>query len=290
MFCEDAKILSHDAFAGEQWIVRVHAPKCANAAQPGQFAHITCHPMQPMRRPISIMRANPAQGWVDFLYKVVGTGTQHLSERTVGENLNLIAPIGTPFQLHANTKHHVLIGGGVGMPPMIHLAETLYHQKRTQQALVLLGSEVPFPFRPQPSKFLLPNWPEGVIAAMPLFEDWGIVSRLASLQTFPGCFQGYITALAAHWLDSLSPEEKSATTLYACGPTPMLQAVAQLSARYQIPAQLSLEEYMACAVGGCAGCTVPITTQGQVSMKRVCVDGPIFSADSVYPELFLTDP
>jgi len=286
MFYEDAEILSHDAFAGDQWIVRLQAPKCANAAKPGQFAHITCHPLQPMRRPISIMRTSPAQGWVDFLYKVVGTGTQHLCERQVGEHLSMIAPIGTPFELSDNTQHHILIGGGVGMPPMINLAETLYQQKKAKQTLVLLGSEVPFPFRPQPSKFLLPNWPEGVIAAMPLFEDWGIASRLASLQTFAGCFQGYITALAAYGIDNIPEAERAQTTLYACGPTPMLEAVAQLAARYQIPTQLSLEEYMACGVGGCAGCTVPITTHGQVAMKRVCVDGPVFAADTVYPELF----
>jgi len=146
------------------------------------------------------------------------------------------------------------------------------------QPLVLMGSEVPFPFSARPSRFLVPGLPEGVIAAMPLLEDWGIPSRLASLQGFPGCFEGYITELARNWLDSLSAAERAEVGIYACGPHPMLAAAARLAGEYSLPCQVSLEEYMACAVGGCAGCTVRLITPDGPAMKRVCVDGPVFDA------------
>ena len=118
---------------------------------------------------------------------------------------------------------------------------------------------------------------------MPLLDDWGIPSRLASLQGYSGCHQGYVTDLARHWLDALDAAEREAVSLYACGPHPMLAATASLAAEYGLPCQVSLEEYMACAVGGCAGCTVPVHTDEGLAMKRVCVDGPVFDADQVFP-------
>ncbi|NNG12360.1 MAG: dihydroorotate dehydrogenase electron transfer subunit, partial [Halobacteria archaeon] len=117
-----------------------------------------------------------------------------------------------------------------------------------------------------------------VIAAMPLLEDWGVPSRLTSLQGFPGCFEGYITDLARSWLDSLSAAEHDEVGIYACGPHPMLAAAARLAGEFNLPCQVSLEEYMACAVGGCAGCTVRLKMPDGPAMKRVCVDGPVFDA------------
>ena len=111
-----------------------------------------------------------------------------------------------------------------------------------------------------------------------LMEDWGIASRLASLQGYAGCHKGYVTDLARHWLDNLSEQQLREVGIYACGPHPMLQAVVSLARDYELPVQVSLEEFMACAVGGCAGCTVKIITPDGEAMKRVCVDGPVFSA------------
>jgi dihydroorotate dehydrogenase electron transfer subunit len=126
----------------------------------------------------------------------------------------------------------------------------------------------------------VPGLPAPVIAAMPLMEDWGIASRLASLNAFPGCFEGYVTALAEHWLTH-SAVVREDVEIFACGPTPMLKAVQALAARFDLPAQVSLEEYMACAVGGCAGCAVRVETPTGPAMKRVCVDGPVFEAATV---------
>jgi len=275
---EDAEILSHDSFPGDQYVMRVQAPGCARRALPGQFAHITVHPMRPMRRPISIMRACAEQGWLDFLYKAVGEGTTLLAQRGVGEYISLIGPIGTPFEV--KEKRPLLIGGGVGMPPMICIAESL--RGSAQEALVILGSEVPFPFDARPSQIMIRGMPEGVIGAMPLLEDWGIASRLASLQGYPGCFDGYVTDLARHWLDSLDESTRAEVGIHACGPHPMLEAVVGLARDYGLPVQVSLEEFMACGVGGCAGCVVEVQTDEGAAMQRVCVDGPVFDGYRVF--------
>ncbi|MAT66267.1 MAG: dihydroorotate dehydrogenase electron transfer subunit [Gammaproteobacteria bacterium] len=279
---EDAGILLHEAYPGDQYILRVHSPECARLAMPGSFAHLTCDPLLPMRRPLSIMRADPEAGWVEFLYKVVGAGTRLLSRRLVGESLSVLGPIGQPFRPRPERPRALLLGGGVGIPPMVFLADALRRQP-AYKPLVMMGSEVPFPFTSRPSQILVPGIPEGVIAAMPLLEDWGVPSRLCSRQDFPGCYQGYITDLARDWLAALNTQHLHEVEIFACGPHPMLEAVAKLAREYDLPCQVSLEEFMACAVGGCAGCTVEVATEQGPAMKRVCVDGPVFDARMVFP-------
>ena len=278
---EDAEIISQQAFDGDQYILRLQAPACAATARAGQFAHLSCDPALAMRRPLSIMRVDPDSGWVDFLYKAVGEGTRLLSRRQTGQSVSVLGPIGQPFTPHPERPRSLLLGGGVGMPPMLFLAE---HLKQTSDfsPVVLLGSEVPFPFRHQPSRIMLPGIPDGVIGSMPLLEDWGIPSRLASLQGYPGCYEGYITYLARTWLNALTDEQRMQVEIFSCGPHPMLEAVAALAREYDLPCQVSLEEYMACAVGGCAGCVVQVSTDAGPAMKRVCVDGPVFDAYTVF--------
>jgi len=278
---ETAEVVSQQAFEGDQYILRLQAPGCAALAKPGQFAHLTCDPMLAMRRPLSIMRVDANKGWVDFLYKAVGRGTHLLAKRVPGEMLSLLGPIGNPFSADPERPRALLLGGGVGIPPMVFFAEYL-KSTRTSQPLVLMGSEVPFPFSERPSHIMVPGMPDGVIAAMPLLDDWGVPSRLTSMQSYAGCHEGYITDLARHWLDALNDEQRMEVSVYACGPHPMLAAVAKLAKDYALPCQVSLEEYMACAVGGCAGCVVKVKTPDGEAMKRVCVDGPVFEAATVF--------
>lgn len=282
IFLEEAEILSHQAFEGDQYILRLHAPRCAAAALPGSFAHIQCDTSKPLRRPISIMRTSAEQGWVEFLYKAVGDGTRLLARRKPGEQISVLGPIGIPFKLNPERPRPLLIGGGVGMPPMVFIAQVLAGNSAFKP-LVILGSEVPFPFQPQPSTLLMPEMPDGVIASMPLLDDWHIPSRLASLQGFPGCHDGYVTDLARHWLQTLPAEQLAQVEIFSCGPHPMLEGVAKLANEFNLPCQVSLEEFMACGVGGCAGCVVEVQTDQGPAMKRVCVDGPVFDARAVFP-------
>ncbi len=274
---EDAELLSNTAHPGEQYVLRLRAPEIAARAQPGAFVHLRCAPALAMRRPMSIMLVDTRQGTLDILFKAHGTGTAELARRQPGDTLSVMGPIGVPFKLADYRPRPLLIGGGVGIPPMLYLAD---HLRRCPglTPFVVMGSEVPFPFRSQPSRIMIPGMPEGVIAALPLLEDWGIASRLASRQGYAGCYDGLVTELAARWIDALGESARTEIEIFACGPTPMLKAVQALAARYALPAQLSLEEYMACAVGGCAGCTVRVNLPSGPAMKRVCVDGPVFDA------------
>ena len=105
---------------------------------------------------------------------------------------------------------------------------------------------------------------------------------LASLQDYEGVFKGYVTDLAREFLDSLSTNDIKEVEIFTCGPNAMLEAVSKLANEYNLPCQASLEEYMACAVGGCAGCVVEVKTENGSAMKRVCVDGPVFDAKTVF--------
>jgi dihydroorotate dehydrogenase electron transfer subunit len=281
IYLENASVLQHESLPGDQYRLRLKAPSIAASANPGTFAHIRCDESLPMRRPMSIMRVDPQLGWVEFLYRKVGTGTHLLSRKGQGEGVSLLGPIGNPFTVSEGVKRPLLVGGGVGVPPIIFLAERLCGRPGLLSPLVLAGSERPFPFTVQPSRIPTPGIPAEVVASVPLLDDWGVSSRLASLQSIVGCFHGYVTDLARVWLSSLHPRQRAEVAIYACGPVPMLRTVTLLAREYDIPCQVSLEEYMACAVGGCAGCTVAINTEAGPAMKRVCVDGPVFDGHRV---------
>jgi dihydroorotate dehydrogenase electron transfer subunit len=283
IFVEDGRLLQHTAADAQQHILRIAAPRTAQRAQPGSFVHLRCDSALPMRRPLSIMRASADEGFIEVLFKVVGAGTAALAQAKPGDTLNLLGPIGRGFSVDPARPRILAIGGGVGIPPMVFLAESLLADARAAwKPLVLMGSEIPFPFRPRPSRILVPAAPAEAIACMPLLDEWGVPSRLASGSGFAGCFNGFVTELAAQWLGALSDAERAEVEIFACGPTPMLAASAGLARRFSLPCQVSLEEFMACAVGGCAGCAVEVHTPSGRAMKRVCVDGPVFEAQSVF--------
>lgn len=284
IFIEDALIIDVTEYSGNQFVIRLNAPKCAARATAGSFAHIKCDETIPMRRPLSIMRANVEEGWIEVLFKIVGDGLRALASKKAGDTISVLGPIGHGFTPAQERPKTLLIGGGVGIPPMVFLAETLNEDECDWQPLVIMGSEIPFPFESGKSNISTPWLADDIKTTMPLLESWNIPTRLASLQGYDGCFNGYVTDLAREWLSTLSKSELQEVEVFSCGPTPMLKAVAALARTFNVPCQVSLEEFMACAVGGCAGCTVPVETQEGPAMKRVCVDGPVFNAAAVFPE------
>ncbi|RMG31812.1 MAG: dihydroorotate dehydrogenase electron transfer subunit [Gammaproteobacteria bacterium] len=278
---EFGEILCHHEHPGGQYLLRVMAPACAAVAEPGQFAHIRVTPERPMRRPLSLLRAAPGEGWVEFLYKVVGEGTALLAGRQPGDFLDLLGPIGRPFQPHPEHPRQLLVGGGVGIPPILFLAERI-REREEGTPVVFMGSELPFPFLTTPSALPVPGLPEETDLALQWMEDLGIASRLASRVPRPGVHRGLVTELARDWLAAQHPDHLREVEIFACGPHPMLAAVAELAREFGVPCQVSLEEFMACGVGGCAGCAVPVNTPEGPAMKRVCVDGPVFEAREVF--------
>lgn len=226
------------------------------------------------------MLTRPEKGTIDLLAKVVGDGTRELCSRTAGEILPMLGPIGRPFDVSDTTKRYILIGGGVGIPPIIFAANVLDGQA---DMVVFAGSEVLFPFALKPSLFLLPGIGGNTILSITSLEDRRIPSRLASSAGLYGCYEGHVPDLARDYLMALGEAERNRCILLACGPHPMLHAVARLSRELGLPAQLSLEEYMACGIGGCAGCVVKTLEDDGEHYRRVCVDGPVFPA-SILPE------
>jgi len=281
---ENAGILQHTAHADDQYVLRLTAPRCAARAQPGSFVHIRCADDIPMRRPVSIMRVNAADGWIEILYKVMGHGLRQLATTEPGETVSIMGPIGNGFAPDSNRPTAVLIGGGVGIPPLIFLAESIHAQgRKNTRSVAFFGSEIPFPFELVDTTVTLPGAPIEANRAIALLDKKDIPSRLATTAGFAGCYAGYVTELAREWLATLPDEELEKIMFYSCGPEPMLEAVAKLARSFNLPTQLCLEEYMACAVGGCAGCAVEVQTDEGPAMKRVCVDGPVFDGGAIFP-------
>ena len=276
---EDGDVLACEAFPCDQYVMQIRAPKCAVAAEPGSFVHLSCDETLPMRRPLSIMRV--VDDCIEVLYKVYGEGLDLLARKVPGDVVNVLGPIGRPFRATPERPNTLLIGGGVGIPPMVFLADALRKDGPGWRPIAILGSEIPFPFAVGSSELPTPGIDDDITRSMTLLEGWKVPSRLASLAGFDGCFHGYVTELADRWLANLAAAELARTEIFACGPTPMLKAVTDLAQRYSVPCQVSLEEFMACAVGGCAGCTVLVDTPDGPAMKRVCVDGPVFDAATI---------
>ena len=280
IFVEDCEIQAREAHPAGQWRLLIHAPKIAANAAPGSFVHVSCDPLLAMRRPMSLMRADPRGGRVEILYKEVGHGTRLLAAKRPGARLSVIGPIGRPFEAVPGHPRALLLGGGVGIPPMVFLADRL-RRDRTMSLFAVIGSEVPFPFETRASDIAVPGLAGDTNATMSLLERWGVAARLASGAGFPGCHRGHVTDTARLWLEALGEDARGEVAVYACGPVPMLEACVELAREYALPCRVSLEEYMACAVGGCAGCAVPVRTGDGPAMKRVCVDGPVFDGHSV---------
>jgi dihydroorotate dehydrogenase electron transfer subunit len=274
----DCQVLAHYQFEADQYIITLESKEIADSTRPGQFVHLSVSGMLAMRRPISVMSVDADNGTFDLLYKIVGEGTKQLADRKIGDVLSVIGPIGNGFEL-TDRKIPLLIGGGVGMPPMIAIAQKI-KDNAYYNPYVILGSEVPFPF--EASQSSLSGFNSSSFHTMPLLEEWRVPCGLASLQDYEGVYKGYVTDLAREYLDSLSSSDLKEVEVFTCGPNPMLEAVSKLSNEYNLPCQASLEEYMACAVGGCAGCVVEVATENGPAMKRVCVDGPVFDAKTVF--------
>lgn len=281
ILAEVGEISGHQVHDGLQHIFQIRAPEIAARSNPGQFVHVDCGPEWLLRRPMSIMQAG--EDTIEILFKEVGHGTRWLASRKIGDAIDLLGPIGNTFTPVKGRPIRVLLGGGVGIPPILYFADQL--STTSPQPWVIAGSELPFPFETESARFSFPGVEKRGYDSIARLQARAIPNRLCSMSALPGTFRGYVTDLAESLLSSLGKEELQQVSLYACGPTPMLKATADLARRHTLPCQLSLEEYMACGVGGCAGCVVEVVTSAGAAMQRVCVDGPIFDSSTVFKDL-----
>ena len=282
IFEEKAEIVDQVKFEADQFVTIVKAEKSSQTAKPGQFAFVECGGDTLLRRPLSYLRSSKEDGTVEFMYKTVGHGLESLSQLKKGDEIKIMGPIGNGFTIPSGKKSAILIGGGVGIPPVLFMGEEIKKINGGIDLVAFFGSEIPFPFETCDSDLVMPGLDLSVNKTIDDMEKLGIPCRLSSQAGYEGCHSGYVTELAKSFIETLSDGEKTETIIYACGPESMLKAVAKLAKDDQLDCVLSLEEYMACAIGGCAGCTVKVLEDGHERMKRVCVDGPIFDAEQLY--------
>ena len=282
IFEENAEIIDQVKFEADQFVTIVKAEKSSQTAKPGQFAFVECGGDTLLRRPLSYLRSSKEDGTVEFMYKTEGHGLESLSQLKKGDEIKIMGPIGNGFDIPSGKKSVILIGGGVGIPPVLFMGEEIIKIKRGIDLVAFFGSEIPFPFKTYDSDLDIPGMDLSVNKTIDDMETLGIPCRLSSKAGYKGCHLGYVTELAKSFIETLSDAQKTQTIIYACGPESMLEAVAKLAKEDQLDCVLSLEEYMACAIGGCAGCTVKVLENGHEKMKRVCVDGPVFNAEQLY--------
>jgi len=282
IFEEKSEIVEQIRFDADQFITVVKAEKSSQTAKPGQFAFVECGGNTLLRRPLSYLRSSKENQTVEFMYKTVGQGLESLSQMKKGDVIKVMGPIGNGFEHALEKKSAILIGGGVGIPPVLFLGEELKKTNEDINLVAFFGSEIPFPFQTTASELIMPGIDDSINTTLYDMESLGIACRLSSQAGYKGCHSGFVTELAINFIETLSDEEKNQTVIYACGPESMLKAVALLAKEKQMDCELSLEEHMACAIGGCAGCTVMINENGDERMKRVCVDGPVFKSEQIY--------
>ena len=262
-----------------QWVQSFHAPEIASGSRAGQFVHVRTGDYSGLvlRRPFSINTADPATGIVTLHFRTVGRGTEWLTRAREGDRLDMLGPLGRPFEVDPRSRHLLLVAGGLGMAGIRMLADEAVRDGR--QVVILFGAQSASLVYPSS---LLPDEVEYVVAT-----DDGSLGH-----------DGFVTELVADY-------EAWADQAFACGPHPMLKRLAALAAgrrerlgvatlgrkrgggkhdplgstaaRRKAFLQVSMEQTMGCAVGACLGCIV----MGVDGPQRVCREGPVFAAEEI---------
>jgi dihydroorotate dehydrogenase electron transfer subunit len=251
----DAPVLRQERIGQNIYALTIDSQKIAREAQPGQFVHLRCGKgVDPLlRRPLSINDVQREKGYLTFWYQVVGKGTKLLSQVQAGECLDVIGPLGHGFQTDLSGNKVGLIGGGMGIAPLIFLGQELAERNKVQG------------FWGGRSKELLPRFSANRTFPYELITEDGSSGK-----------QGLVTELLAEYLS-----REQFDFLFACGPRPMLAEVSRLAHQWEIPLQVSLETVMACGVGACLGCTFKGAGAAKGKQFKVCQDGPVFWAEEV---------
>jgi len=255
---QTAIIVDNRPLVSDVYHLILKAPKLASEAKPGQFVMVkVASGLEPtLRRPFSLHRLDRRAGQVEIIYQVIGKGTDILTERKPGEQLEILGPLGNGFCLQEG-KRVGLVGGGMGIAPLLAVAEQAVQE--AIEVVVFLGART--------GDYLL---------AKEEFEHLG--------QVFVVTDDGSVgeKALVSKPLEEYL-QNQQLDLILACGPTPMLKALAGIVETQGIKAQLSLEQRMGCGVGACLGCAFPVkaATPEGYTYKRVCHDGPVFGAHEV---------
>jgi len=250
----NAEIIATEQLTPDIFSIWVQAPQIAKSAKAGQFAslYMDCK-NHLLPRPISICEIDRERERLRFVFRVVGEGTMEFSHKKAGDTISLLAPLGNGFTLEGTNV--LLFGGGIGIPPMLQLAKEMH--KNGCKIQIVLG------------------YRDNILFLSKEFEPYGTVY----ISTEDGS-----VGTKGNVIDAAQQNHLCADMIFACGPKPMLRGIKKFAADNAIPAQISMEERMACGIGACLACvcqSVKVDSHSHVHNKRVCKDGPVFYADEV---------
>lgn len=248
-----AKVLSQREIAPDIFDMWIETSLAADA-KPGQFLGI--YPKNQstlLPRPISICETDAGKGALRIVYRIAGAGTREFSGYGAGDRISLLGNLGNGFPLEkGNGKRVFLMGGGIGVPPILELAKRLEAEKR-----------------------IIAGYRDGNLFLKKDLEKYGTL--YAATEDGSAGTKGNV-------MDAVRENGLEADVIFACGPMPMLRAIKTYAGQRGIPAYISLEEHMACGVGACLGCVVKtkeIDHHSHVHNARICTDGPVFEAQDV---------
>lgn len=247
-----AKVVRAEQLAEGVFSMWLQAPEIAKQAVPGQFISLYCDDRDNLLpRPISLCEVDKEEGTLRIVYRVVGEGTKAFSEKKAEDVIRILGPLGNGFPLE--NKKAILIGGGIGIPPMLQLAKEL-----PGEVTVVVGYR-------DSQTFLKSELEEAADKVVIATEDGSIGTK-------------------GNVIDAINAEQVTGEIIYSCGPTPMLKGVKQWGLENNIPTWLSLEEKMACGIGACLACVCQSTKEdshSKVHNKRICKDGPVFLSTEI---------
>jgi dihydroorotate dehydrogenase electron transfer subunit len=259
----EAEILANEP-AGNYFRLVFQDEGALKNALPGQFINIrvskSLNPL--LRRPFSIARLMPGpkgRGRVEVLYAPMREGTRLLSRKKPGESLDVLGPLGQPFPYLDRKRPVLIVSGGIGVAPLVFLAEHL--KKKKVPMTVFLGA--------RGAKDLVD---------LEVFQKLRVPLHIATDDGSRGR-KGFVTQLLEEHL-AKTPAPKG-TVIYACGPRPMFKAVSVVGEKFRVPTYLSWEEHMGCGLGICLTCVCPVKEEGQIRMVRSCYEGPVFDAATI---------
>jgi len=269
-----ARIIFNRIVSPGYYRMRISCPRLAARSKPGQFvmarAGSSFDPL--LRRPFAVHRlcgetedvpSGTSPSCIEILYRTVGKGTLMLSGKKRGEEIDLLGPLGNGFRISRQTDTAVLVAGGIGVAPLLSLAQLM--GRGAVSSTVIIGGAT-----------------RGDILCRSEFRKAGARVAVTTEDGSSG-IRGLATDLLEDVLKYLSPAVMARLALYACGPMPMLKRVAAIARDRALPCQVSLESAMACGVGACLGCSIPVRSAngGAVSYHRVCKEGPVFDSTTI---------
>lgn len=254
-FLGSCKIMRNDEIGQDIYLMELECEEIAAEAEPGQFVHVKVGDLLDplLRRPFSIHDTEEKS--FKIVYEIVGKGSKILSEIRIGQEVDVLGPLGKGFEFEEDSGSFCIAAGGIGVAPFRLLARRL--KARTDRLIAFVGAKN-----------------RAKLVGDSSLRSMGIEVFTATEDGSVG-FHGLVTELLAKVLERRKPRDMS---LFACGPKEMLRSLAEICSSRGLKSQASLEEFMACGVGACLGCAVRLRN-GEYRM--VCKDGPVFSLDEV---------